>query len=180
MRSTFLIAVFAAVSVAGHACASGQITPITLDGDWAAFEHSPSMTDSPDLCIAMNANAGFFIRIDDSGDIEFRLTNDSWSLPTGVTGELKFAVNSHNYSFDITDNTSNMVSADISQAQLMPVVTDMEEADSMQIIAGSSAPVSVSLDGSNQVLTALLTCSGISAPSSNTGGENPFSSSSNQ
>lgn len=157
--------------------ADEQITPLAAEGDWEAAAHSDSITDPADLCVAVNPSSGLGIRIDDTGDIQLRLTNSSWSLPANVTGSLNFSVNNNKYSFDIGDNTATTVDADITQDQLLPLVKDMEAAGSMTLTAGSAASVTVPLDGSNTVLTALLTCANIQAPTSNTGGSNPFSSS---
>jgi hypothetical protein len=163
----------------GLPCASwadDQINPLASEGDWVAESHSNSMTDAPDLCIAANPSSGLGIRIDDTGDIQLRLINLSWSLPANVTGSMNFVVNSNKYSFDISANDSTWIAADVTQAQLLPLVKDMETADSMTLKAGS-ASVTVPLDGSNTALTALLTCADIQSPTSNTGGTNPFSSS---
>src|ERR1700733_13328081 len=128
--SAFCILVMAlAISPAAHA--QEQTTPIAIDGDWAAMSHSVSITAPPDVCVAAAPSAHFGIRIDDSGDIEFRLTNDSWSLPANVTGSLVFAVNGSKYSFDITGNTSEMVAASVTQNQLLPILADMEKANVM-------------------------------------------------
>jgi fructose-specific component phosphotransferase system IIB-like protein len=69
-----------------------------------------------------------------------------------------------------------MVAATVSDAQLLSVVADMNKAGSMSVIAGSAAPIDVSLNGSNTVLTAFLTCANIQAPNLG-GGTNPFSTS---
>lgn len=154
--------------------ADEQLTPLAAEGEWAAVSHSDSITDPPDVCMALDASKGFGIRVDNTGDLEFRLANPSWSLPSDVTGSLAFAVNGHNYSIDITGNTSNAVSASVTQDQLIPIITDMEKATSMSVKAGSASQIQIPLDGTTAVLTAFLTCAGIQTPTPNTGGANPF------
>ncbi|HEY1856404.1 hypothetical protein [Acidocella sp.] len=157
------------------ATADEQVTPLAVSGDWMAAAHSDSITDPPDVCMAMEPSAKFFIRVDNT-DIEFRLANDSWSLPAGVTGTLEVDVNGKKYPLDITSNTSTMVSATVGQDVFLKIVGDMNKASSMSVIAGSAAPVQVPLDGSNTVMNAFLTCANIHAPSQG-GGTNPFQSS---
>ena len=158
------------------ASADEQLTPLVVDGDWAALEHRESMEDPPDICIAAELANHFFIRAD-SNDIEIRYSDSSWSLPANVTGTMNLAVNGDSYPLPITDNTNDMVIATISQDQLQKIVADMNKAGSMAVTPGSGSATTISLSGSNQAVTAFLTCAGISQPG-NTGGSNPFQSSS--
>jgi hypothetical protein len=157
------------------AAADEQMTPLAVSGAWMAVAHSDTITDPPDVCLAIEPSAKFAIRADDT-DVEFRLGNDSWSLPAGVTGTLELDVNGHKYAIDISGNTSTMVDAPVADGQLLKIVTDMNTANSMTVIAGTASPVQVSLNGSTTVLTAFLTCAGIQAP--NKSGANPFQSAS--
>lgn len=174
MKRLSLLAFICGLAAPSAVWADEQSTPLAAEGDWVTMAHSVSETAPPDVCVAGAPSAGFGIRIDDSGSIEFRLSNNSWSLPSNVTGNIAIAVAGHRYSFDISANTSNSIAASITVDQLMPVVADMEAANSMTVKAGSDAPLQVPLDGSTTALTALLTCGGIQAPNSKSSGSNPF------
>jgi hypothetical protein len=94
---------------------------------------------------------------------------------------LTIKVNGKTYPLDITANTDTMVDAVISTVQLQALIADMNKADSLTVIAGSGAPVIVSLNGSNVAISAYLTCANISAPTGDTpAGANPFASSPSQ
>jgi hypothetical protein len=121
----------------------------------------------------MEMAAGLGFRSDGS-DIEVRYENPDWSLPAGVDGNLTIAVNGHNYPLAITDNTNTQVTAVITNDQLNAIVIDMNAASAMTVTAGSAQPISVSLNGSNVVMTAFLTCAGLPSPTGATGGANPF------
>ena len=164
----------------GSARADGDTTPLAAAGDWLAAAHSPSAVDSPDVCMAMQVVANFFLRTDDSGDIDVRLANPSWSLPSNITGQITVAVNGHTYNYPISSNTASMVDASITSDQLEALVKDMEIAGAMEVTAGHAAPLSVSLDGSNVALTAFMTCSQMPNPTNNTGGTNPFANAPSQ
>ncbi len=177
----WLLSSVLAFAIPGLALADDQMTPLAADGDWIALSHAPSVEDPPDICLAASLpQYGFGLRIDDQGNIDIRYSNDSWSLPANVTGNLKISVNGHKYSYAIQGNTSTTVDAPLTQDQLTSLVTDMEIASSMQVTAGSGAPASIPLDGSKASLTALLTCAGIQNPTNNTGGANPFGTPANQ
>jgi hypothetical protein len=158
------------------ALADEQMTPLAADGDWVAASHSDSMTDPPDVCIAFDENADFAFRVDND-DNEIRYGNDNWSLPANVSGTIDITVGTHNYALDIVDNTNTQVTAVITDDQLSAITTDMNTASSMTVKAGSGPATQVSLDGSNQVITAFLTCANKPQPGS-TGGTNPFAGSS--
>lgn len=156
--------------------ADEQMTPLAVSGDWVAVAHSDTITDPPDVCLAIEPGTNFAIRADNT-DIEFRLANNSWSLPADVTGTLELEVNGNKYPLGITSNTNTMVSATVKQAEFLQIVGDMNNASSMSIIAGDAAPAKIPLDGSNTVMNAFLTCANIQAPSQG-GGTNPFQSAS--
>ncbi|MBU6448950.1 MAG: hypothetical protein KGQ26_04915 [Rhodospirillales bacterium] len=174
MHKFFIAAGLAALLLPLNARADEQFTPLAASGDWAAFVHRDSMADAPDFCGAGDLKDGLIFRADNT-DIEIRYSDDSWSLPANVSGNLALAVNGNNYVLPITANTNTQVMAVISQDQLEEMVADMNKAGSMQLTPGSGNPVTISLDGSNIAITAFLTCAGISQPG-NTGGENPFQS----
>jgi hypothetical protein len=155
--------------------ADEQMTPLAEQGNWVAMQHSSSITDPPDMCLAASLD-GLAFRTDET-DTEIRLVNDKWSLPANVTGSLTLKVNGKTYTFDITGNQDRSIAATISVDQLQSIVADMNKASSMIVIAGSATPITVSLDGSNAVISAYLTCANISPPSGETpAGANPFAS----
>jgi len=168
-----LVASFILSLYAASARADEQIIPLAQDGDWAALEHSTSITDPPDVCLAINLNANFGIRADNT-DIEFRLENHSWALPADITGTIEPDVNGNQYPFPITSNTSTSIAAEVDPDKLLDIVSDMNKASSMTVTAGHAAPEQVSLNGSNTVIAAFLTCANIQAPGEG-GGANPFS-----
>lgn len=174
MRAVLVAAVMATLCLPAAALADEQLTPLAANGDWAAFEHRESMEDPPDFCVAMDIADHFYIRAD-SNDLELRYEDDSWSLPANVTGNLKIDVNNDKFVLPISGNTNTMVIAVITQDQLQKIVGDMNNVSSMQLTPGAGQPITLSLNGSNQAVTALLTCANISQPG-NTGGANPFQS----
>lgn len=176
MKIAPLLALGLIVLFPSWALADDGLTPLAADGDWLAVSHAQSVEDPPDICLASSISAyGFFLRVDDQGDIDLRLSDESWSLPADVTGDIKLKVNGHSYSYEIQNNTSQMVDAPLTLDQLTTLVADLEAANSLEVVAGSSQPKTIPLDGSKSVLTAFMTCAGIPNPSSNTGGSNPFS-----
>lgn len=180
----FALALGAMVCVGGGAYAQSddQTQVIAQQGDWTAASYTPTPTDPPSVCIAGSASTtsglGMGLRVDNQGDIDIRASNSSWSLPANASGNITVAVNGHTYSYPATAVSSTMIDASVTEAQLTSLVGDMETASTLQLKVGSSAPTAIPLDGSQVVLTAFMTCSGIQNPSQNTGGVNPFSSSS--
>lgn len=166
--AAILVLSFAAVA----AIADEELTPLAANGDWAAFEHRESMEDPPDFCVAAQTTGHFLLRADNN-DIEVRYMDDSWSLPAKVMGTLDIAVNGNNYPLPITNNTNDMVIATISQDQLAQIVGDMNKSASLTVKAGSGPAATISLSGSNEAVTAFLTCANIGPPG-NKGGSNPF------
>jgi len=160
--------------VSGRAVADEQLLPLSESGDWIAMEHTSSITSAPDVCFAATTASGkaFAIRASET-DIEVRFSDDSWSLPAGVTGTLAVAVGSYQAAFDISDNTNDMVIAEVTLPQLQSLIAAMDKAGSMTVTPGKSASIAVSLNGSNTATTAFLTCAGFTAPGEG-GGANPF------
>ncbi len=177
VRTSLLALAALALSGGSNAVADDGITPIAAEGDWMATEHQDSITDAPDVCMAMELPAEFALRAD-SNDVEFRLVNTSWALPADVSGNMNLAVNGNKYSLAITSNTNNMVAAAVSDEQLLAIAGDMNKSGSMTVTVGNAPPVQVSLSGSNSVMTAFLTCADIQPPAGTNGGpgSNPFQS----
>jgi hypothetical protein len=162
------------VLCARHARADEELRPIAVDGNWIALAHYDSLTAPPDVCIAFNPQSEFGVRAD-GNDIEFRLSNSSWELPTSVTGTLDITINNHAYSFDIDINTDTQVSATVQNDQFMIILGDIMKAGSMKVAPGKGQPETVSLAGSTKIFTAFMTCAGLNMPdSSRPAGANPF------
>lgn len=159
---------------ANRALADEQVRPLAISGDWVALSHSESMLAAPDMCLAVQRgeNISFVIRADEN-DVEIRLLDTHWSLPAGVTGKIHISVDKKSYDLDIGDNTSNMVMATISKETLQSLIGAMNNSGSMTVTPGDSAPQIVSLNGSNKVTTAFLTCAGIRAKGEGAGSD-PF------
>jgi hypothetical protein len=156
------------------ALADEQLTPIASGGTWLAIQHSDSITDPPDVCLAVDEQTHFAMRYDQN-DIEFRLSNESWTLPANITGTLELDVNGSKYPLPVSFNTSTMISAIVSQDLLLSVIGDMQKTYSMAVIAGHAAPLPINLAGSAPVLNAFLTCADIPEPNNSGAGNNPFS-----
>jgi hypothetical protein len=69
-----------------------------------------------------------------------------------------------------------MISAVVTNDMLLAIAGDMNKAASMTVTVGNAGPVTVSLNGSNVVMTAFLTCANIQPPTGTNGGpgSNPF------
>jgi hypothetical protein len=171
VRIAFVITILIWMS-AYQARADEQVEPLAQEGDWVAFEHRPSITDPPDVCIAAAPAYHLALRTDQN-DNELRYGNSAWSLPAAVTGSIEVAVNGHSYTYAITANSNTDVSATLSDGDLQTLVADTNVAASMTVKEGSSQAATVPLDGSKTAVTAYLTCANISQPGS-TGGVNPF------
>ena len=154
------------------AAADEEIIPLAESGDWAAAAHHTSMTAPPDVCVAMNNEQGVAFRADAEG-VQFRVSNTSWSLPTGVKGSISLEIWKYKKSLDINYNTSDVVGAEFSQDEVLELFTQMDNSSSMAIVVGKAKPFTVSLVGSTKATNAFRTCAGIksNAPSP---GSNPF------
>jgi hypothetical protein len=120
----------------------------------------------------MNPQTGFTFRAD-RDSVEVRVVNSAWSLPSDVQGTITVTVPGWHATFDITSNTSDMVSATIEQADLLPMFAAMDKAAAMTVAVGKAPPLTISLAGSTRVTDAFRTCAGINSNSKTPGG-NPF------
>jgi hypothetical protein len=152
--------------------ADEQMMPLAISGEWAAMAHKPSMTQPPDVCVAMNPKTGVAFW-SDGDSVQIRVLNEAWSLPASVKGQIMVAVGNVKLSFDINDNTNKMVDANMESAEYQPLFGAMDSASSMMVTVGKAAPIAVSLLGSSKATNAFKTCAGIKGGSSK-GGENPF------
>jgi hypothetical protein len=170
-----VLALAVSVLTVGNAMADEQLNTIASGGSWITVDHSLSLTDPPDVCLAMDQVSNFMIR-HDANDIEFRLSNNNWSLPANITGTFELDVNGSKYPLAVNYNTSTMISSTASQDVLLSVIEDMRKTNSMDVTAGHAPSITVSLVGISPVLTSFLTCSGIQEPSNEeAAGSNPFS-----
>jgi len=149
--------------IASSARADDQMTTLAQNGAWIAIAHRPTITAATDVCIAVDAQDNIAIRTDDT-DIEVRYLNSSWSLPANVGGKFELAVDGRTFSFEITSNTNDQVTAVLTTAQLSSLVSGMSGASSKPIVAANGAPQTASLAGSGPVLSAFITCAGIFEP----------------
>jgi hypothetical protein len=174
MRSAAVVILISAIGslvIAGAARADEQIVPLAESGDWTAVAHHVSMTAPPDVCMAMTEQ-GLLFRADADG-VALRMVNKKWSLPTDVHGSISVSVGTWKQTFEITFNTSNMVSSDVQEEDVAPMFAAMDKAGSMSVTVGSAAPTTISLAGSTRVTDAFRTCAGIKS-NSKTPGSNPF------
>ena len=65
--------------------------------------------------------------------LELRIVNLSWSLPTDVSGNIDIAVGAFSKALPITDNTSNSVSATVSDDDGQAILAAMNKSTQMQV-----------------------------------------------
>jgi uncharacterized membrane protein len=152
--------------------ADEQLRPLAFGGEWVAVAHSESMVAHPDVCAVANQTSGIVIRAGSDG-IQFRATNEKWSLPPDVHGAIAVAVGAWAASLDIEANTDTMIAAEIASDVAAPMFAAMDKAASMSVTVGKAKPFQVSLKGSTKATNAFRTCAGISG-NSNSPGSNPF------
>ena len=151
--------------------AEEEMRPIAAAGNWVAVAHHASALAPADVCLAIEQDGHAALRAQDS-DIEFRMMNNEWSLPADVKGTIVISISGKDTVLDIGTNTSVMVGAEVSKDQVLQLLDSMTKASSMIVKAGKDKPLSISLNGSNKVLSAFRTCAGIQGTSG--GGTNPF------
>jgi uncharacterized oligopeptide transporter (OPT) family protein len=120
----------------------------------------------------MNPDEGVALRAATEG-LEVRITDQKWSLPSGVAGAIVLKVADVSKSFDITSNTDTMVVATASETEFLDLFGAMDKSSSMLVTVGKAKPKSVSLNGSSRAANAFRTCAGL-AGNDKKGGENPF------
>jgi hypothetical protein len=86
MAATCLLA----AGLSGQTFADESMTPLAMSGNWVAFAHHVSMLTPPDTCAAAAAagQTHIILRVDNDNN-EFRVANEDWSLPVGITGTIK-------------------------------------------------------------------------------------------
>jgi hypothetical protein len=175
MRAGNSLAVLATVLclLSASAYADEQIVPLAQSGDWAAVAHKESETAPPDVCIAANVADPHVVFRADSDGVQFRVSNESWSLPAGVTGNVVVTIGEWSNTFAIDQNTDTMVNAEAAQDVVSAVFAAMDKASAMTVTAGKAKPFSVALTGSTKATNAFLTCAGIKSNAPG-GGDNPF------
>lgn len=157
---------------ARSALAQPQTIQLAASNSWIADEHAASQSSPPDGCIAYTKQApymfglrvaaaeifGTAVRI---ADAEVAFMDQNWSLPDGVRGPLLLSVGTYDLTLEVTGNTSNMILAPITEANLRGLISAMHNESAMTVTPGNGAPVTLSLLGSNVATTAFRTCAGI-------------------
>ena len=168
LSSLALMAVF----VSASAMADESMRPIARSGDWIAFAHSETMIAKPDVCVAASMPSGVALRSGED-EIQLRVVDQKWSLPTGVSGSVTISVGVWSKSIDIDDNTDTTISVVLPPDIYAPMFEAMDKASTMLVTVGKAKPINVSLAGSTKVTNAFRTCAGISG-GAKSGGANPF------
>ena len=174
MQRFLAISLLSATLIAAGSCESSaeeETHPMAASGNWIALAHSESTLAPPDVCLAVEQSGRAALRAQD-GNVEFRMTNSEWSLPSGVKGTVILSIAGKDTALDIVSNTSVMVVAEMSKEQVLQMLDSMTKASSMIAKAGKDKPVTISLSGSNKVLSVFRTCAGLQGTSG--GGANPF------
>jgi hypothetical protein len=127
--------------------ADEQLVPLAINGEWVAVVHKVSITSPPDVCVAFNAAAGVALHAD-RDTVQFRVTNKKWSLPASVEGSVLIVIGEWNETLAISDNTEDTVSAEVTRAEILTLLTNMDKAATMTVTAGRAKPIPVSLTGS--------------------------------
>jgi hypothetical protein len=76
------------------------------------------------------------------------VTNKKWSLPASVEGSVLIVIGEWNETLAISDNTEDTVSAEVTRAEILTLLTNMDKAATMTVTAGRAKPIPVSLTGS--------------------------------
>ena len=172
MHSILQTIALVALLAVSPACAEEALVPTAQSGSWVALEHRESMTQPVDVCVALNLTTGVAFRSDGS-NVQLRIMNNSWSMPTGVTGSVVLSVANWKRAFDINDNTATMVNAELPSEAVPDMFLKIDRAAVMSVIVGKAQPINVSLLGSTRVTNAFRTCARITGNVASPG-SNPF------
>jgi hypothetical protein len=168
----FAVVAIAAAGLLAPAHAQERMVPLAINGDWGTLAHQAGLLSRPDMCLTGNMSKGFMIRADRT-NLQIRMNDQRWSLPTGVEGTITIVVGDWKHTFEIDDNTAVEVNAEIARTDLIQLLDAMDKASMLFVVVGNAKPVSVSLAGSTIVTNAFRTCAGLrgslAAP-----GSNPF------
>jgi hypothetical protein len=154
------------------AMADEQMRPLAMAGTWIAMAHQPSMIAPPDVCLALDAATGVALW-SNGEDVQLRVINSKWSLPTNVAGEVVVSIADWTATLGINDNTDTMISASMEEGQRDALLQAMDKGSSMSVKVGKAGPMKVSLSGSTKVTNAWRTCAGLKG-SAGTPDTNPF------
>ena len=172
MKKRALAAALLASLMPPPAWADEGLQVIAASGNWFAVVHKESSISPPDVCGAGSGTSGLVLRID-SDTAEIRMQNEKWSLPANVVGQMTIAVGDWKKTYDIVENTANMVTSLVDKSDMESMITAMDKAASMSVTVGNAAPIPVSLSGSTVVTNAFRTCAGLHGNAA-TPGSNPF------
>lgn len=148
------------------------LRPTVESGSWIAMQHQVSQVSPADICLAGDIASGVIFRWQD-GTTQIRVSNKDWSLPAGVHGTLVLTVADWTHSFEIDDNTVEMVNSEIPDEIVPTLFEKMDHASKMLVTVGKAKPIVASLSGSTKVTNAFRTCAGITGNVSSPG-SNPF------
>ena len=162
----------ATLGFAGLAMADEQMTPLAVSGNWVALAHQPSMIGPADVCLVAEATGGVALRAS-GGGIQLRIVNEKWSLPANVKGDIAMSVGNWKTTFEIDDNTNDMINAEVPPEIVDPMFAAMDKAASMSLAVGNAKPLLVSLSGSTRATNAFRTCAGLKGNVTSPG-SNPF------
>lgn len=180
-KSTVMVALYGVIYAASVVCGASLIRHASAEevlriaataGDWAMMTHQPSTISRVDMCMMVNQSAGVLLRAD-ADRTEVRVFNRTWSLPAHVEGTIRAKVGALDRSYDIDDNTDQLISAPMDRSEIKELLDAMDQASSMTVFVGKAPPISVSLSGSTKVANAFRTCAQINGNSA-TPGSNPF------
>lgn len=187
-RTSFAITVVAAAGALGllaqTAVAQTQTSQLAASGDWVAHQQSGAVSAPPKVCLASTAPGRQMLGLRAaSGDVlgshvpnialAVAYLDQDWSLPASVDGPLVLGVGYYRLELEVMQNTSDMVVAPITERELLSLIGAMHNATSMTVAAGTAAPETISLNGSNVATRAFLDCAGITPPGHG-GASNPF------
>jgi len=107
-----------------------------------------------------NSAQGVAFRADEN-TVQLRVMDSRWSLPSNVEGSVSITIGVWSQFFEIDDNTSDSVNAEVAADVLTDLFAQMDKATSMSVTVGKAKPFQVSLAGSTKATNAFLTCAGI-------------------
>lgn len=139
--------------------AAEQTVRLVSSGDWVAAKQTSSPTESPDICSAFTRAAGRMFGLQANiVDTEVRYSDESWSLPANVSGNLILDIGHYHLPLEVATNTNTMVTSAITGEQLRSLIAATDKASWMTVTAGAASPQRVSLRGSNKATAAFLNC----------------------
>ncbi|MCQ8279860.1 hypothetical protein NFI95_15555 [Acetobacteraceae bacterium KSS8] len=124
-------------------------------GSWMAM----SFTDGPvvKICVAGSLDGKISFRAD-SNDIEFRSSNDSWSLSADASGDVSVKAGPVEKTFHVAAMSATTLSGTVNPDELKPLFDAMDNASSAQVSFNGKKSITASLAGSTRSLNSFRTC----------------------